>query len=214
MGGFSNIFLFPKGIFKKEPDQRMKFRRTNKNGKFEVKKVKNKGVVSKNVIRVAISPRPPKLINSSPFRKATLFAHFNFFHQLHTIIEIYPFQSCPIFYRTSLSYLKPGEQDRLIVELLSLAAQRGKNTAACRFILREEGRWTYRLLFTAACVIGEWHRLSGQHAVSMHLKEARFRSAPDSAKDQIFAMLFARISRQFLTSFSLRDPMSHLMELL
>ena len=28
-------------------------------GKFEVKKVKNKGAVSKNVVRVAISPRSP-----------------------------------------------------------------------------------------------------------------------------------------------------------
>ena len=35
----------------------MKYRRTNKVGKFEVKKVKNKGAVSKNVVRVAISPR-------------------------------------------------------------------------------------------------------------------------------------------------------------
>ena len=42
LGGFSDIFLFPEGIFKKEPDQRMKFRRTNKVGKFEVKKVKIK----------------------------------------------------------------------------------------------------------------------------------------------------------------------------
>ena len=37
----------------------MKYRRTNKVGKFEVKKVKNKGAVSKNVVRVAISPRSP-----------------------------------------------------------------------------------------------------------------------------------------------------------
>ena len=37
----------------------MKFRRANKFGKFEVKKVKNKGAVSKNVVRVAISPRSP-----------------------------------------------------------------------------------------------------------------------------------------------------------
>ena len=37
----------------------MKFRRTNKVGKFEVKKVKNKGAVSKNVVRVAITPRSP-----------------------------------------------------------------------------------------------------------------------------------------------------------
>ena len=35
-----DIFLFPEGIFKKEPDQKMKFRRTNQVGKFEVKKVK------------------------------------------------------------------------------------------------------------------------------------------------------------------------------
>ena len=34
----------------------MKFRRTNKVGKFEVKKVKNKGAVSKNVVGVAITP--------------------------------------------------------------------------------------------------------------------------------------------------------------
>ena len=57
MGGFSDIFLFPEGILKKEPDQRMKFRRTNKVGKFEVKKVKIKGAVSKNVVLVAISPQ-------------------------------------------------------------------------------------------------------------------------------------------------------------
>ena len=53
------FFLFPEGIFKKEPDQRMKFRKTNKVGKFEVKKVKNEGAVSKNVVRVAICPRSP-----------------------------------------------------------------------------------------------------------------------------------------------------------
>ena len=35
----------------------MKFRKSNKVGKFEVKKVKNKGAMSKNVVRVAISPR-------------------------------------------------------------------------------------------------------------------------------------------------------------
>ena len=33
----------------------MKFRKSNKAGKFEVKKVKNKGAVSKNVVRVAIA---------------------------------------------------------------------------------------------------------------------------------------------------------------
>ena len=37
----------------------MKFRKKNKVGKFEVKKVRNKGAVSKNVVRVAISPRSP-----------------------------------------------------------------------------------------------------------------------------------------------------------
>ena len=37
----------------------MKFRKTNKVGKFEVKKVKNKGAVSKNVVLVAITPRSP-----------------------------------------------------------------------------------------------------------------------------------------------------------
>ena len=56
---FLDIFLFPEEIFKKEPDQRMKFRKTNKVEKFEVKKVKNKGAVSKNVVRVAICPRSP-----------------------------------------------------------------------------------------------------------------------------------------------------------
>ena len=59
MGGFSKIFLFPEGIFTKEPDQRMKVRRTNKVGKFEFKKAKNKGVVSKNVVRVAMTPHSP-----------------------------------------------------------------------------------------------------------------------------------------------------------
>ena len=59
MAGLSNIFLFSEGIFKKEPDQRIQVRKTNKVGKFEVKKVKNKGAVSKNVVRVAISPRSP-----------------------------------------------------------------------------------------------------------------------------------------------------------
>ena len=52
-----DTFLFSEGFFKKEPDQRMKFRETNKVGKFEVKKVRNKGAVSKNVVGVAISPR-------------------------------------------------------------------------------------------------------------------------------------------------------------
>ena len=59
MGGFSDIFLFSEGIFEHEPDQKMKFRKTHKLGKFEVKKVKNKGAVSKNVGRVAISTRSP-----------------------------------------------------------------------------------------------------------------------------------------------------------
>ena len=40
MGWFFGYFLFPQRIFTKEPDQRMKFKRTNKVGKFEVKKVK------------------------------------------------------------------------------------------------------------------------------------------------------------------------------
>ena len=53
MGGFSDIFLFLKEFLKKEPDQRIQLRKTNKVGKFEVKKVKNKGAVSKNVVRVA-----------------------------------------------------------------------------------------------------------------------------------------------------------------
>ena len=57
--GFSHIFLFPEDIFENEPHQTMKFRRTNKVGKFEVKKVKNKGAVSKNVVRFAITPRSP-----------------------------------------------------------------------------------------------------------------------------------------------------------
>ena len=56
MGGFSDIFLFPEGIFKKEPDQRMKFRRTNKVGKFEVKKVKNKGAKMPFVSRFLHGP--------------------------------------------------------------------------------------------------------------------------------------------------------------
>ena len=37
----------------------MKFRRTKKVGKFEFKKVINKGAVSKNVVCVAISPSSP-----------------------------------------------------------------------------------------------------------------------------------------------------------
>ena len=37
----------------------MKFRRTNKIGKFEVKIVKNKEAASKNVVRVGITPRSP-----------------------------------------------------------------------------------------------------------------------------------------------------------
>ena len=56
---FRIFFLFLKELFKKEPDQAMKYRRTNKVGKFEVKKVKSKGAVSKNVVRIAISPRFP-----------------------------------------------------------------------------------------------------------------------------------------------------------
>ena len=56
---FRIFFFFLKEFFKKEPYQTMKFRRTNKVGKFEVKIVKNKGAVSKNVVRVAITPRSP-----------------------------------------------------------------------------------------------------------------------------------------------------------
>ena len=54
---FGYYILFPEGSFKKEPDERMKLRRTDKVGKFEVEKVKNKGAVSKNVDHVMISPR-------------------------------------------------------------------------------------------------------------------------------------------------------------
>ena len=39
---FRIYFLFPEGNFKKEQDKRMKFRRTNKVGKSEVKKAKTK----------------------------------------------------------------------------------------------------------------------------------------------------------------------------
>ena len=56
---FQIFFFFLKEFFQKEPYQRMKFRRTNKVGKFEVNIVKNKGAVSKNVVRVAITPRSP-----------------------------------------------------------------------------------------------------------------------------------------------------------
>ena len=59
MGGFQIFFFFLKEFFKKEPDQRMKFRRTNKVAKFEIKKVKNEGAVSKNGVRVAISLSSP-----------------------------------------------------------------------------------------------------------------------------------------------------------
>ena len=55
---FRIFFFFLKEFFKKN-HIRMKFRRTNKVGKFEVKIVKNKGAVSKNVVRVAITPRSP-----------------------------------------------------------------------------------------------------------------------------------------------------------
>ena len=56
---FQIFFFFLKEFFNKKPGQMMKFRRTNKVGKFEVKKVKNKGAVCKNVARVTISPRSP-----------------------------------------------------------------------------------------------------------------------------------------------------------
>ena len=56
---FFRILLFFLKEFKKKTNQRMKFKKTNKVGKFEVKKVRNKGAVSKNVVRVPISPRSP-----------------------------------------------------------------------------------------------------------------------------------------------------------
>ena len=56
---FRIFFFFLKELKKKKPHQKMNFRKTNKVGKFEVKKVRNKGAVSKNVVRVAISPRSP-----------------------------------------------------------------------------------------------------------------------------------------------------------
>ena len=52
--------FFLKEYLKKERNQSMKARKTNKVAKIEVKKVKNKGAVSKNVVRVAISPRSPQ----------------------------------------------------------------------------------------------------------------------------------------------------------
>ena len=50
----------------------MKYRRTNKVGKFEVKKVKNKGAVSKNVVRVAISHAPRNCSTESNNERAVL----------------------------------------------------------------------------------------------------------------------------------------------
>ena len=50
----------------------MKFRRTNKVGKFEVKIVKNKGAVSKNVVRVAITPRSPLYMYYPGQKKRTI----------------------------------------------------------------------------------------------------------------------------------------------
>ena len=59
-GRFFGYFSFSwRNLLKKEPTQRMRFRRTNKVGNFEVKKVKSKGTVNKNVVLVAISRQSP-----------------------------------------------------------------------------------------------------------------------------------------------------------
>ena len=73
MGGISDIFLFSEGIFKNEPDQRIKFRKSNKGGKFVVKKVKNKGAVSKNVVRVTSLQAPLKVKGGSFWKSGPLY---------------------------------------------------------------------------------------------------------------------------------------------
>ena len=54
---FRIFFFFLKDFFKRtiSKDEVQK----DKVGKFEIKMVKNKGAVSKNVVRVAITPRSP-----------------------------------------------------------------------------------------------------------------------------------------------------------
>ena len=59
---FRICFFYLQEFLKKVSDERMKLRWINKVGKFEVKKVKNKAAVGKNVVQVTISPRYPWLV--------------------------------------------------------------------------------------------------------------------------------------------------------
>ena len=122
-----------------------------------------------------------------------------------------------VIYLPMNSYLKPREQDRFIAELLSLASQRGKDTA-CRIILPEQGRWSRRILITVC----DWRVPAFiRPTCSIHLKETRFRSAPDSSKDQIFAMLLRVYHAELNTTamgclhiFFALGSKSHFLELL
>ena len=122
-----------------------------------------------------------------------------------------------VIYLSMNRYLKRREQDRFIVELLSLASQRGKDTA-CRIILPEQGRWIRRILITVC----DWRVVAFiRPTCSIHLKETRFRSAPDSSKDQIFAMLLRIYHAELNTTamgylhiFFALGSKSHFLELL
>ena len=65
----------------------MKYRRTNKVGKFEVKKIKNKGAVSKNVVRVAdLSTLPLNTVQSVADQEKSLRSELEKIRRGHTML--------------------------------------------------------------------------------------------------------------------------------
>ena len=73
MGGFSDILLFPERIFKRTRSKDEVHKGKKKVGKFEVKKVKNMGVVSKNVVQVRnLSMLPLNLMKAWKEKKSAV----------------------------------------------------------------------------------------------------------------------------------------------
>ena len=81
-------------------------------------------------------------------------------------------------------YLLSAEKPSIVVDLLSLAAQRRQDTGL-QVILRERGTLSMLIFLN----VFDWRVLAFWPQFSLLRKEARLQSAPDSAKDQIFPMM-------------------------
>ena len=114
-------------------------------------------------------------------------------------------------------HIHPGEQQTIIVESLSLAAQRGQDSAA-QIVLREKGRVSMLISIN----VFDWRVLAFMRPTwTDHLKETRLRSALDSTKDKIFPMLLRAYHDELNTTAKgclhivfLLGSKSHLLELL